>query len=63
MRRRSHYVFTSKPIRHPVRNFFLVTFILITAIVLMVGVVNYGLTHQPRYDRITVTVPTLPDDL
>lgn len=62
-RRRSHYVFSSKPITHPVRKFFLRFFSLLIAIVLAVGLVNYGLTHMVGYERVSVTVSNLPVDL
>lgn len=62
-RRRSHYVFTDRPVSHPVRRFFVVLFVLLVSLVIVIGTVNYGFTHSLNYERLTITVPTLPADL
>ena len=62
-RRRSHYVFTDRPVPHPVRRFFSVLLVLVLALGVVIAAVNYGFTHMVGYERLTVTVSDLPADL
>ena len=62
-RRRNHYMFTSRPPRHPVRRFFARLLVVLLAIGVTLTAINFGVTHMVGYERLSVTVANLPADL
>ena len=63
MARRSEYIFIGDRQEHRVRRFFMKLLLSILLLVAVVAAFSFAISHQVKYETISVTVPELPSDL